>query len=117
MIVLLSGELCSLFGRILNVIIFLYHTQFIIFRNYHPETPVDDMKKDPSFDLEKERRRTRVGPKRSFDHSANTSASDDTVSSSFIAYIMYHSSSNTDILGCEKSVDELVIKRQYICYL
>ena len=50
----------------------------IIFRNYHPETPVDDMKKDPSFDLEK--KRTRVAPKRSLDHTVNTSASDDTVS-------------------------------------
>ena len=38
------------------------------------------MKKDPSFDLEKERRRTRVAPKRSLDHTVNTSASDDTVS-------------------------------------
>ena len=72
MTVLLSGK-CK---------IHFYHNTIlkIIFRNYHPETPVDDMKKDPSFDLEKERRRTRVAPKRSLDHTVNTSASDDTVS-------------------------------------
>ena len=54
----------------------------LFFRNYKPETPVDDYKKDPSFDLKKEQRRTRVAPKRSLDHTVNTSASDDTVSSS-----------------------------------
>ena len=75
MTVLLSGKCKIHFYHIVpNTIL------KIIFRNYHPETPVDDMKKDPSFDLEKERRRTRVAPKRSLDHTVNTSASDDTVS-------------------------------------
>ena len=58
-----------------------------IFRNYNPETPVDDFKKDPSFDLKKEQRRTRLVPKRSLDHTANTTASDDTVSNSRNTYV------------------------------
>jgi len=49
------------------------------FRNYNPDTPIDDMKKDPSFDLKEEQRRTRSVRKRSSDHTANTTASDDTV--------------------------------------
>lgn len=55
-------------------------------RNYNPDTPIDDMKKDPSFDLKEEQRRTRSVRKRSSDHTANTTASDDTVSYSLRSY-------------------------------
>ena len=76
MTVLLSGQFTASYIQLLKKEPYL----IFVFRNYNPETPIDDMKKDPSFDLKKEQRRTRVVPKRSLDHTANTTTTDDTVS-------------------------------------
>ena len=80
-------------------------------RNYHPETPVDDMKKDPSFDVEKEKRRTRVPPKRSLDQTVNTSKADDTVSSGSNPggnFIILADVTNYSYLGCQKGFNGLI---------
>ena len=82
MTVLLSGQFTVSYIQLLKRETYL----IFVFRNYNPETPIDDMKKDPSFDLKKEQRRTRVVPKRSLDHTANTTATDDTVSYSLRSY-------------------------------
>ena len=82
MTVLLSGQFTVSYIQLLKVEPYL----IFVCRNYNPETPIDDMKKDPSFDLKKEQRRTRVVPKRSLDHTANTTATEDTVSYSLRSY-------------------------------